>query len=76
MPHPEVMLDAAHLALWFSALRHDDRGDVQWARKKQLKKPGKGAPPGLVIIHGEHVMHVRVEPERLQRLLAAEIPAV
>lgn len=72
---PDVLLDAAHLAAWFSPLRKAERVDVQYTQRKHLKKPGKGAPAGLVLVPKEKVMHVRVEAERIERLLANEIAA-
>lgn len=70
----EIMLDAAHLAIWFSPLRGQARADVQFARKKYISKPGKGVAPGFVHVHQEKVLHVRFEDDRIQRLLASEVP--
>lgn len=58
-----------------AALRKAERVDVQYTQRKHLKKPGKGAPAGLVLVPKEKVMHVRVEAERIERLLANEIAA-
>ncbi len=69
---PELMLDAAHLAAHFSAARGEPRVDVQHARVKDLKK---GPAPGLVFITRESVLHLRVDDDRVRRLLAAEVPA-
>ena len=71
----ELLLDAAHLAAHFSAARGEARVDVQHTRVKHLKKPGPGAPAGLVHVTQESVLHVRVDAERVRRLLAAELPA-
>lgn len=70
---PDVLLDAAHLAAWFSPLRKADRVDVQYTQRKHLRKPGKGAPAGLVLVPKERVLHLRVEEERIRRLLENEI---
>lgn len=70
---PDVLLDAAHLAAWFSPLRKAERVDVQYTQRKHLRKPGKGAPAGLVLVPKERVLHLRVEEERIQRLLANEV---
>src|SRR5690606_26445001 len=67
---PDVLLDAAHLAAWFSPLRKSERVDVQYTQRKHLRKPGKGAPAGLVLVPKERVLHLRVEEERVRRLLA------
>lgn len=70
---PDVLLDAAHLAAWFSPLRKAGRVDVQYTQRKHLRKPGKGAPAGLVLVPKERVLHLRVEEERIKRLLANEV---
>ncbi|MEZ5977066.1 MAG: NFACT family protein [Planctomycetota bacterium] len=67
-PGDEDVLDAAHLAIHFSPLRGTPRADVHVARRKHLHKP-KGAPAGLVTLSGGRTRRVRVEPERLARLL-------
>jgi predicted ribosome quality control (RQC) complex YloA/Tae2 family protein len=67
-PDPEELLDAAHLAAHFSPLRGSPRVDIHVARQKEVKKPRK-APPGLVTLAGGKTMRLRVEPERLARLL-------
>lgn len=68
-PEAEEVLDAAHLAVHFSPLRGTPRADVHVARRKEVHKPRK-APAGLVTLSGGRVLRVRVEPERLARLLA------
>jgi hypothetical protein len=72
---PVVLLDAAHLAAHFSSARGERHVDVQTARVKHLRKPGPGAPAGLVHVTNETVVHLRLEEERLRRLLEAEVPA-
>jgi len=72
-PDDEEVLDAAHLAIHFSPLRDSPRVDVHVARCKQVKKP-RGAPPGLVTLSGGRTVRVRVEPARLERLLATRPP--
>lgn len=72
----EVMIDAAHLASWFSRGRGETHVDVQHTRVKHLKKPGAGAPAGLFLVANETVMHLRVDEVRLRRLLATEVAAV
>jgi predicted ribosome quality control (RQC) complex YloA/Tae2 family protein len=71
----ELVLDAAHLAAHFSSLRGAPRVDVQHTRVKNVRKPGPGAPAGLVLVSQETVLHVRVDEPRLAALLAAEVPA-
>lgn len=71
----DVLLDAAHLAAHFSSARGEGHVDVQTARVKHLRKPGPGAPAGLVHVTHESVVHLRVDDDRVRRLLAAEVPA-
>lgn len=68
-PDAEETLDAAHLAVHFSPLRDAPRADVHVARRKDVHKPRK-APAGLVTLSGGKVVRLRLEPERLARLLA------
>lgn len=64
----ETLLDAAHLALHFSRLAGEPRGEVAWTRARLVKRV-KGGAPGQVTYTGEKVLPVRVEPARLERLL-------
>ena len=64
----ERLLDAAHLALHFSRLAGEPRGDVAWTRARLVKRV-KGGSPGQVTYTGEKVLSVRVEPARIERLL-------
>ncbi|HED64362.1 MAG TPA: DUF814 domain-containing protein, partial [Planctomycetes bacterium] len=68
-PDPEEVLDAAHLAIHFSPLRDARHAGVHIARRKQVQKP-KRAPAGLVTLSGGKTRRIRVEPARLERLLA------
>ena len=68
------MLDAAHLAVHFSPLRGAPRADVHVARRKEVHKP-QGAKPGLVTLSGGKLLGVRLEPERLARLLGSGRPS-
>jgi len=70
-PDPEELLDAAHLAAHFSPLRGAERVQVHVARRKQVHKP-RGAKPGLVSLSGGRVLTVRLQPERLRRLLHSD----
>jgi predicted ribosome quality control (RQC) complex YloA/Tae2 family protein len=74
-PDEEEVLDAAHLAAHFSPLREARRVAVHVALRKLVHKP-RGAKPGLVSLSGGRVIELRVQPERLQRLLeSARRPA-
>jgi predicted ribosome quality control (RQC) complex YloA/Tae2 family protein len=70
-PDQETLLDAAHLAAHFSDARGTPQLDVAWTRVKWVKKP-KGAAPGVVTYHQEKVLGLRLEPGRIERLLAEE----
>ncbi|HVS20053.1 MAG TPA: NFACT RNA binding domain-containing protein, partial [Planctomycetota bacterium] len=68
---PEEQLDAAHLAVHFSPLRDAARANVHVALRKAVHKP-RGAKPGLVTLSGGRILSVRMQPERLARLLGRE----
>ena len=68
-PDPEEVLDAAHLAIHFSPLKDAGRAAVHVARRKEVHKP-RGAPAGLVTLSGGRTLDVRLEPQRLSRLMA------
>jgi len=65
---PELLVDAAHLALHHSTLKGEPRGEVSYTRAKYVKRQ-KGQPAGSVSVTREQTFTVRLEPERLQRLL-------
>ncbi|MCK6513411.1 NFACT family protein [Myxococcota bacterium] len=64
----EVLLDAATLATYFSKARQQTHVDVIFTQVRHVKKP-KGANPGQVAVLRDENIALRVEPERLQRLL-------
>lgn len=68
--HPEALLDAAHLALHHSGAKGEPRGEVSWVPVRHVRKV-KGGAPGQVLYSQERTLLVRVEPERLKRLLAS-----
>jgi predicted ribosome quality control (RQC) complex YloA/Tae2 family protein len=70
-PDQETLLDAAHLAVHFSDARGAPQADVAYTRAKHVRKP-KGAAPGAVVYAQEKVILLRVEPARVERLLADE----
>jgi len=72
-PHPEAVLDAAHLAVQFSPLAGARAAKVHFARRKEVHKP-RGAKPGLVTLSGGKILDVRMQPERLTRLLGTHRP--
>jgi len=70
--HEETLVDAAHLALHYSKMKKADKADITWTPRRNVSKP-KGAKPGLVSVTREKVLHLRREPERLARLLMAQV---
>jgi predicted ribosome quality control (RQC) complex YloA/Tae2 family protein len=70
-PDGETLLDAAHLAAHFSDARGEGQVEVVATRAKYVRKP-KGSPPGAVTFSQERTILLRVEPARIERLLASE----
>lgn len=68
---PDLLVDAATLAAHFSDARGEPTVDVQHCPRRHLRKP-KGAAVGAVLVDREKVISVRLEPERLARLLATD----
>ncbi|MGD8824127.1 MAG: NFACT RNA binding domain-containing protein [Myxococcales bacterium] len=67
----ETLVDAATLAAHFSDLRGEQVVDVLYTPRRFVRKR-KGSPPGAVTLEQEKVMAVRVERDRLARLLESE----
>jgi len=65
----ETFLDAATLAAHFSKLADEEQVDVLYTNAKHVRRP-RGAPPGRVFCADARTARVRMEPARLQRLLA------
>jgi predicted ribosome quality control (RQC) complex YloA/Tae2 family protein len=57
-PSPEGLAEAAAVAAWFSDLREQDWVDVQWTRRKNVRKP-RGGAPGTVVIKRYRTLRVR-----------------
>jgi predicted ribosome quality control (RQC) complex YloA/Tae2 family protein len=68
---PELLIDAAHLAVCFSDARGEPQVEVQHVQRRHVRKP-RGAAPGAVVITREKVLLLRLEPDRLARLLGSE----
>jgi hypothetical protein len=68
---PELLLDAAHLAAHFSDARGERISEVQHTERRYVRKP-KGAALGAVMVDREKVLVLRLESDRLTRLLASE----
>ena len=63
-----TLLDAAHLAVHFSKIRGADHAEVVYTQRKHVQ-PVKGAQPGTVRYANVTRMAVRLEQERLRRVL-------
>ncbi|MGE0787972.1 MAG: NFACT RNA binding domain-containing protein [Sandaracinaceae bacterium] len=68
---PELLLDAAHLAAHFSQLATESIVEVAHTPRRYVRKP-KGFPPGAVRVDREKVIAVRMEPDRIERLIATK----
>jgi predicted ribosome quality control (RQC) complex YloA/Tae2 family protein len=64
----EALLDAAHLAAHFSKAKGEKIVPLHLTEVKHLRRPREGKP-GKVIIGKERTFTVRIEEERLRRLL-------
>ena len=64
------LLDAAHLALFYSRLRHAGSGEVTYTRCKYVRKP-KGSAPGKAAVSQEKTIRIRMESARMERLFAS-----
>ncbi|MDC3988418.1 NFACT RNA binding domain-containing protein [Polyangium jinanense] len=67
----ELLVDAGTLAAHFSDARGENACEVSYVERRHVRKPRKSAP-GAVTFDREKILVVRVEPERLARLLASK----
>jgi len=63
----EVMLDAAHLAMYYSKRKTSGQGDIYYTQVKYLRR-AKAGKTGLVIPTQEKNLFVKYNPERIRRL--------
>lgn len=70
-PDQETLLDAATLAAHFSGARGEPVVEVAAVARKHVQKP-KGSAAGAVRYSQERTVMLRLEPQRLQRVLATE----
>ena len=70
--HPELLLDAAHLAAHFSPASHEDSVEVSYTDRRYVRKR-RGTPAGSVFLEREKTIHLRVDAGRVRRLLGQEI---
>ncbi len=69
---PELLRDAATLAVHHSDARGADFAEVTWSERRYVRKP-KGSAVGQVAVDRERVLALGADPERLKRLLAARV---
>jgi predicted ribosome quality control (RQC) complex YloA/Tae2 family protein len=62
-PPPETLAEAARLALWFSDGRSEAAGDVQWTRRKNVRR-AKGRTSGQVVLKRFETIRVRPRPPK------------
>jgi predicted ribosome quality control (RQC) complex YloA/Tae2 family protein len=72
-PDPEAVLDAAHLAAFFSSAKNDSKVEVIHTEAKHVRKT-KGDPPGRVSVAKGTTILIEVDRARLDRLLGREGP--
>lgn len=65
----ELLIDAATLAAHFSDARGETVCEVTYVLRRYVRKP-KGSAPGAVTYDHEKVLVLRLEDERLERLLS------
>ena len=63
---PEVLLEAANLAVFFSKARGSTKVPVDYTERRHLRKPA-GAPPGFVVYTNYQTLHIDPDPEILGR---------
>jgi predicted ribosome quality control (RQC) complex YloA/Tae2 family protein len=68
----ETLVDAATLAAHHSNARDEPQVDVSYTLRKHVRKPPR-TRPGLVTLAEAKTLRVRMEPERLSRLLASAV---
>jgi len=66
-PPSETLRDAAMLALLYSDLKKNGKGEVIYTRRKWVKK-AKGQAPGAVVVTQEKSLYVSLEKNRLEAL--------
>lgn len=67
----ELLVDAATLAAHFSDARGQAACEVSYLLRRHVRKP-RGSAPGVVTFEREKVIVVRIEKDRLERLLGSK----
>lgn len=68
----DVLVDAATLAAHFSDARNESTCEISYVERRHVRKAKKSAP-GAVTIQREKVIVVRIEKDRLSRLLRSKV---
>ena len=68
----ELLLDAAHLAAHHSDFKGEPKADIAHTLAKYVRK-AKGGAPGAVMLDREKTFVLRVDPQRLKKILATEV---
>lgn len=70
-PGKDALMDAAHLAVFFSSAKNESKAEVIQTEARNVKKT-KGDPPGRVSVAKGKTILIDVDPKRLDRLLGRE----
>jgi len=70
-----TLLDAATLAAHYSQARNASDVDVAYTYRKHVRRAGRDAPPGLVTLANAKTFRIRLDSDRLQRLLSGLKPS-
>jgi predicted ribosome quality control (RQC) complex YloA/Tae2 family protein len=68
----DLLVEAAHLAAYFSRARNEALVEVTYVEKRHVRKP-RGSPPGLVVATREKVLVLRRSEAIMRRLLDREL---
>lgn len=68
---PQLLIDAATLAAHFSDARGEEKVEVSYVERRHVRKK-RGSPPGSVQVERDKTLLVRIEPDRLARLLSGK----
>jgi predicted ribosome quality control (RQC) complex YloA/Tae2 family protein len=68
----DLLVEAAHLAAYFSRARNEAVVEVTYVAKRHVRKP-RGSPPGLVVVAREKVLVLRRSETIMRRLLDREL---
>lgn len=66
-PSEQTIIEAAHLAAYFSKARHSSSVPVDYTRVRYVKKPS-GAKPGFVIYENQQTVYVTPDEELVVRM--------